>query len=99
MAYIAADLKYYRKAKKFNSKIPKTLMSGTHSCVFLRISLSPNCISYSELFVLRSRKRIPEKTTSFVLILLIFFKNEIEKTTAVEDRTILKEHLAMYFGE
>ena len=86
MVYVAADLKCYRSAKKFNSTISKTLMLDTHSCVFLRISLSPNCISNSELFNLCSRKRIPEKTTSFVLILFIN-----EKTMAVEDQTILSE--------
>ena len=31
MVYIAADLKYYREAKKFNSKIPKTLATGGKS--------------------------------------------------------------------
>ena len=78
MVYIAADLKYYRKAKKFNSKIPKTLMSGTHSCVFLGFHFLQIVYLIQSYLIYVSRKRIPEKN-DFICFDLIDF--QFKKTT------------------
>ena len=72
MVYVAADLKCYRSAKKFNSTISKTLMLDTHSCVFLRISLSPNCLSNSELFDLCKPEENSWKKRIYLFWSLIF---------------------------
>ena len=81
MVYVAADLKYYRIAKKFNATNLETLMSYNNINAFLCFSqdfaLSKLYIIQSSLIYISRNREFLEKTNLFVLI----FDFQFKKTT------------------